>query len=146
MRCPALQAPMNNTIILKKTGISLGSTPGEFLTFCPPHTRTSETRHAKISKSDLSANRAARIIRLHLANDVYQSLGNSFSTANTHEIISVCTPARTYEKVSEASRKSQSLVTGQFGSLAGNPLLKISTPTPRPFWPKVTEIRSTSPC
>ena len=69
IRCPALCAPINS-MILQKTGIALGSTPGEFLTFCPPHTRPSETRHAKNSKSDLSANRAARIIRLHLANDV----------------------------------------------------------------------------
>ena len=41
-QCPSLIAPING-VIIPKTGIIIGSTPGEFLTFCPPRSRPGET-------------------------------------------------------------------------------------------------------
>ena len=123
IKCKSLLAPING-IILQKTGLILGSSPGEFLTFCPPHLRSAECPNPRANLcrsscsssgsrnctqgptgSSLVAKRAARIIRLHIANDVYQSLGNPFSAGHSNPDVSICSPSLTMEKIVEASRK-----------------------------------------
>ena len=59
----------------------------------------------RANDTSLNAKRAARIIRLHIANDVYQSLGNPFSAGHSNPDVSICSPSLTMEKIVEASRK-----------------------------------------
>ena len=104
VNCKSLIAPING-LILQKTGLILGSTPGEFLTLCPPHTRDAESLNPRANGTLHDAKRAARIIRLHIANDVYQSLGNHFSADHSDSNVNICPPELIRAKITESSRK-----------------------------------------
>ena len=104
VNCNSLIAPING-LILQKTGLILGSTPGEFLTLCPPHTRDAESLNPRANGTLHDAKRAARIIRLHIANDVYQSLGNHFSADHSDSNVNICPPELIRAKITESSRK-----------------------------------------
>ena len=76
------------------------------ISYClPTALRTNETKLPKGAKTLPSAIRAARIIRHHFVNDIYQSFGNNLSATAERETLKLCNPQRTMEQNVEASRK-----------------------------------------